>query len=257
MFVLASFILQFCYVNILRNRVPEVLETLSTIELVSCAMVTLGFMWLKFTILWRFFRLVALMDGVEVPENMARCFCNILLIQHFWRDWHASYNLWIVRYMYVPLGGSRRKVFTVLPIFVFVAFWHDVQMRLVLWGLIMAVAMIPEMMLQHCFSRPEYEWLQSRPYCRHLQAAGGSLSILLLVSANLVGFGIGAGLTVRGVASLVFAASNWSLLCVVGCTLFCTATFGIALRELRAANRAKQAVRLGLEGKGAISFSTM
>ena len=36
----------------------------------------LCFMWLKFATIWRFFRLAALLDGIEPPENMSRCFAN-------------------------------------------------------------------------------------------------------------------------------------------------------------------------------------
>ena len=36
----------------------------------------LTFMWLKFATIWRLFRLAALLDGVEAPENMPRCFAN-------------------------------------------------------------------------------------------------------------------------------------------------------------------------------------
>ena len=36
----------------------------------------LVFMWLKFLVIWRFFRLAALAAGSEPPENMLRCVCN-------------------------------------------------------------------------------------------------------------------------------------------------------------------------------------
>ena len=36
------------------------------------SLMTLNFMWFKFAVIWRFFRLWALMSGVEVPENMVR-----------------------------------------------------------------------------------------------------------------------------------------------------------------------------------------
>ncbi len=36
----------------------------------------LMFMWLKFTVIWRFFRLIALGDGIDPPENMTRCMAN-------------------------------------------------------------------------------------------------------------------------------------------------------------------------------------
>lgn len=33
-------------------------------------------MWLKFTVVWRFFRLASLAAGVDAPENIRRCFAN-------------------------------------------------------------------------------------------------------------------------------------------------------------------------------------
>ncbi len=36
----------------------------------------LSFMWLKFTVIWRFFRLAALAAGIDAPENICRCFAN-------------------------------------------------------------------------------------------------------------------------------------------------------------------------------------
>ena len=36
----------------------------------------LAFMWLKFATVWRFFRLAALLEGLEPPDNMRRCFAN-------------------------------------------------------------------------------------------------------------------------------------------------------------------------------------
>ena len=37
------------------------------------------FLWLKFVVIWRVARLIALLDGVDPPENMLRC---ALLTQH-------------------------------------------------------------------------------------------------------------------------------------------------------------------------------
>jgi protein-cysteine N-palmitoyltransferase HHAT len=54
-------------------------------------------MWLKFLLIWRFFRLWALADGVLPPENQVRCMSNNQSLGQFWKGWHASFNLWIVR----------------------------------------------------------------------------------------------------------------------------------------------------------------
>lgn len=45
----------------------------------------LQFMWLKFTAIWRFFRLWALLSGVSPPENMLRCVDNNYDIEGFWK----------------------------------------------------------------------------------------------------------------------------------------------------------------------------
>jgi hypothetical protein len=51
----------------------------------------------KLLLPWRFFRLWALADGIDPPENMVRCMANNYSTLGFWRSWHRSYNLWITR----------------------------------------------------------------------------------------------------------------------------------------------------------------
>jgi D-alanyl-lipoteichoic acid acyltransferase DltB (MBOAT superfamily) len=58
-----------------------------------------GTMWLKFLIIWRFFRLFSLMDGVSAPENMERCMSNNQTFSGFWRSWHASFNIFNIRFV--------------------------------------------------------------------------------------------------------------------------------------------------------------
>jgi protein-cysteine N-palmitoyltransferase HHAT len=110
---------------------------------------TLGFfnlkmIWLKLMIIWRFFRLWAMCDGVETVENMGRCMSNHYSGVEFWKHWHSSYNRWLVRYMYVPLGGNRWKSINSFAIFTFVAYWHDPEGRLLTWGWIIAFFLLPE-----------------------------------------------------------------------------------------------------------------
>jgi protein-cysteine N-palmitoyltransferase HHAT len=95
---------------------------------------------------WRFFRLWALADGMDPPENMVRCMGNNYSPLGFWRSWHRSYNLWIVRYIYIPLGGTHRLAATSILVFTFVALWHDVSMRLLAWGWLAAIVILPEVM---------------------------------------------------------------------------------------------------------------
>ncbi len=127
-------------------------------------------------------------DGVDAPENMIRCMANNYSTLGFWRSWHRSYNLWIVRYIYVPVGGTRRVVPATFLVFTFVAFWHDLSLRLLAWGWLVALFILPEVGCRALFAERRYgaQW-----WYRHLSAVGGVLNVLMMMTANLVGFVIG------------------------------------------------------------------
>lgn len=115
---------------------------------------------------WRFFRLWALAGGIDPPENMVRCMVNNYSALGFWRSWHRSYNLWIVRYanlvqrricqlnfatryIYIPLGGTKNAVFTTVLVFSFVALWHDLSFRLLAWGWLVSLFIFPELLASY------------------------------------------------------------------------------------------------------------
>eukprot|EP01052_Picozoa_sp_SAG31_P020069 SAG31_NODE_1491_length_8133_cov_8.084267_9_plen_558_part_00 len=106
---------------------PAAAANLGPLDLTLFAYIMLKLIWLKFTIIWRFFRLWALLDGVELPENMARCMSNNFTLAGFWQGWHCSFNQWCVRYLYIPLGGRKHRIRNVFVTFTFVALWHDVR----------------------------------------------------------------------------------------------------------------------------------
>ena len=88
---------------------------------------------------------------MDPPENMIRCMANNYSALGFWRAWHRSYNLWIVRYLYIPLGGARRLAATSILIFTFVALWHDLSPRLLAWGWLAALFILPEVVAKKTF----------------------------------------------------------------------------------------------------------
>lgn len=56
-----------------------------------------------------------------------------------------SFNRWLVRYIYVPLGGARPgREWNVFVVFIFVALWHDVETKLFLWGMLNGVFFVLE-----------------------------------------------------------------------------------------------------------------
>ncbi|KAJ3996688.1 MBOAT, membrane-bound O-acyltransferase family-domain-containing protein, partial [Lentinula boryana] len=144
--------------------------------------------WLKLLLPWRFFRLWALSDGIDPPENMIRCMANNYSTFGFWRSWHRSYNLWIIRYIYIPLGGMKNVFVNSVLVFTFVALWHDLTFKLLAWGWLVSLFILPEMLARYFLPASRYS---STSWYRHVCAFGGVLNVLLMMTANLVGFVIG------------------------------------------------------------------
>ncbi|KAJ6359543.1 hypothetical protein OIU77_003701 [Salix suchowensis] len=132
-------------------------KLLSPMDIFIIGYGVLNFMWLKFSLIWRYFRFWSLICGVEAPENMPRCINNCCNLESFWKNWHASYNKWLVRYMYIPLGGYQRKLLNIWVIFTFVAIWHDLEWKLLSWAWLTCLFFIPEMVVKSAASTLQVE----------------------------------------------------------------------------------------------------
>ena len=69
-------------------------------------------------------------------------------VTDFWRRWHISLSSWFRDYVYIPLGGNRRKVprviFNLLVVWLLTGLWHGAAWNFVLWGLYYGVLLILE-----------------------------------------------------------------------------------------------------------------
>ncbi|KAH8596665.1 glycerol:H+ symporter-like protein [Bisporella sp. PMI_857] len=173
----------------------------------------LHILWLKLLLPWRFFRLWALADGIDPPENMLRCVSNNPSTVGFWRSWHRSYNLWLVRYIYIPMGGASGKtwastaktIVNYATVFTFVALWHDISLNLLVWGWLIVLFMMPEVVGKMLF--PERKWENNITAYRMLCGVGVVGNLMLMMAANLVGFAVG----VDGLKSIITGIfRDWS-----------------------------------------------
>ncbi|KAF7732825.1 glycerol transporter [Apophysomyces ossiformis] len=144
--------------------------------------------WMKLLIPWRFFRLWALADGMWAEENMVRCMSNNFSAQRFWKSWHRTFNRWTIRYIYVPLGGSKYLMLNMWVVFTFVALWHDIELKLLAWGWLICFFLLPELIASRVFTYKKYG---QQPYYRFICGIGAVANILLMMTANLVGFCVG------------------------------------------------------------------
>ena len=204
-------IICFLIMEIMTNKFPcfAVMKSglfpyLGPAELALVCYLTVKMMWLKFLITWRFFRLWAIADGTLPPENMTRCMSNNYSLGQFWRSWHASFNKWIVRYMYKPLGGRDKQLYNVWPIFMFVALWHDLEFKLFLWGLLNGVFYLLEVF---GILLSKSEMMKSLPYSiiRLITVMSGATYIIILIAVNLIGYAIG----MNGVTTILAKLISW------------------------------------------------
>jgi len=120
------------------------------------------FIWFKFTVIWRTSRIWAWLDGIYTEENMNRCICNNYSFEGFWRAWHRSFNIWLIKYIFIPLGGSKYKVANIWVVFSFVALWHDLQLNLLIWGWFICLFMMPEILVKNYFNSSKVFYIKFR-----------------------------------------------------------------------------------------------
>ncbi|CAA6665776.1 unnamed protein product [Spirodela intermedia] len=186
---LVEFMTHFFYYNSFATS--GLWRKLSPLDIFIIGYGVLNFMWLKFLLIWRYFRMWSLIGGIDAPENMPRCINNCHDLESFWKSWHASFNKWLVRYLYIPLGGSQRKLLNVWVIFTFVAVWHDLEWKLLSWAWLTCLFMIPEIVVKSIINSYQEANPFRRYLLRELKAVAGAITITCLMVTNLAGYVIG------------------------------------------------------------------
>lgn len=52
----------------------------------------------------------------------------------FWRRWHITLNRWFRSYVYVPLGGRKRRFLAAGAVFLLSGLWHGASAAFICWG---------------------------------------------------------------------------------------------------------------------------
>ncbi len=77
------------------------------------------------------------MIGMEIVENFDSPFWSAS-VKEFWRRWHITLGRFFTKYVYIPLGGSRkgklRTVGNTLVVFLLSGLWHGASWTFVFWG---------------------------------------------------------------------------------------------------------------------------
>lgn len=98
----------------------------------------------------------ALMFNIELPQNFNSPY-KALSISEFWKRWHITLTGFLTKYVYIPLGGSRkgsaRTYLNILVVFFISGLWHGAGYTFLLWGLMHGIAMVLDRMFQKRYER--------------------------------------------------------------------------------------------------------
>ncbi len=82
---------------------------------------------------------VSSMFNIDLPMNFDSPY-KAISIRDFWKRWHISLTKFLTKYIYIPLGGSRKGIiFTyvnTLIVFLVSGLWHGANWTFILWGLL-------------------------------------------------------------------------------------------------------------------------
>ena len=82
---------------------------------------------------------VSSMFNIDLPMNFDSPY-KAVSIRDFWKRWHMSLTKFLTKYIYIPLGGSRKGIiFTyinTLIVFLVSGLWHGANWTFILWGLL-------------------------------------------------------------------------------------------------------------------------
>lgn len=94
---------------------------------------------------------VARMLGFELPANFSHPYMA-RSVREFYRRWHMTLGKWFTKYIYIPMGGSRKgEMKTVINLFVvwFVtSIWHGSSGNFLAWGMILFLLIVIERKIQ-------------------------------------------------------------------------------------------------------------
>lgn len=97
--------------------------------------------------------MAALIDQVDSPEDLKTCYLGVYTIQDFWKDLHRSMHLWLLQYLYIPLGGNNRhQALNVLLVFAFFVFTHNIALTHAYWGLLTCAFICLEVFMRRMMS---------------------------------------------------------------------------------------------------------
>ncbi|KAM9727977.1 protein-cysteine N-palmitoyltransferase HHAT [Menidia menidia] len=192
---IAEFMIHSMYMHSIQSN-ETYIEILPPWALGGLALALVQFFYVKYLVLFGFPSMLATLDGL-VPPKLPRCVSIMYSFTGMWRHFDEGLYRWLIRYIYVPLGGSRHgpiyKVLSTGLAFGFVCLWHGGHDYLRYWALMNWAGVLVENSLKFLFAssfvQPMAEQNLSMVMQRRCVALLSAFSTAMLILSNLVFLG--------------------------------------------------------------------
>lgn len=82
---------------------------------------------------------ISLMLNIKLPINFDSPY-KAISIRDFWKRWHISLTKFFTKYIYIPLGGSKKGIFftyvNTMIVFLISGIWHGANWTFIVWGIL-------------------------------------------------------------------------------------------------------------------------
>nr|XP_040033854.1 protein-cysteine N-palmitoyltransferase HHAT [Gasterosteus aculeatus aculeatus]XP_040033855.1 protein-cysteine N-palmitoyltransferase HHAT [Gasterosteus aculeatus aculeatus]XP_040033856.1 protein-cysteine N-palmitoyltransferase HHAT [Gasterosteus aculeatus aculeatus] len=191
----AEYLIHVMYMHCIQSN-ETYLEILPPWALGGLALALVQFFFLKYLVLFGLPSTLATLDKL-VPPKLPRCVSIMYSFTGMWRHFDEGLYRWLIRYIYVPLGGSRHghlyKMLSTGLAFGFVCLWHGGHDYLQYWALMNWAGVLVENGLKSLFAssviRSVVEQNVSAAMERRCVGLLCAVSTAMLILSNLVFLG--------------------------------------------------------------------
>ena len=103
------------------------------------------------------------MMNIDLPQKFNSPYKSLTIIE-FWKRWHMTLTRFFTKYIFIPLGGSRRgqlrTALNTMFVFLVSGLWHGANWTFVLWGALHGIFNVLTKLLKKFFDRlhPILNW---------------------------------------------------------------------------------------------------
>ncbi|XP_057697941.1 protein-cysteine N-palmitoyltransferase HHAT-like isoform X1 [Corythoichthys intestinalis] len=192
---IAEYMIHAMYMHAIKSN-ETYLEILPPWALGGLALALVQFFFVKYLVIYGLPSMLATLDQL-VPPGVPRCVSIMYSFTGMWRQFDKGLYRWLLRYIYVPLGGSHHgvlyKILSTTLAIGFIFLWHGGHDYLQCWALMNWLGVLVETGLKALFGSPflcsfleRHSSAATRRRCAALLCA---FSTAMLILSNLVFLG--------------------------------------------------------------------